>query len=63
MSAKTEIFIKDRAEAVGFAIDKAEKGDIVILAGKGGEKTQMVKGKAEPYIGDMTAALDAMKAK
>lgn len=50
------VFIKDRAEAVGFAIDKAEKGDIVILAGKGGETTQMVKGKAEPYIGDMKAA-------
>ncbi|MBQ4628837.1 MAG: UDP-N-acetylmuramoyl-L-alanyl-D-glutamate--2,6-diaminopimelate ligase [Clostridia bacterium] len=55
------VFIKDRAEAVGYAIENAKKGDIVILAGKGGEKTQMVKGKAEPYIGDMTAALEALK--
>ena len=49
MSNVTDIFIKDRAEAVGFAIDKAEKGDIVILAGKGHETYQEIKGVRHPF--------------
>ena len=49
-------FIEDRQEAVGFAIDRARAGDVVILAGKGGETTQLVNGVYVPYIGDMNAA-------
>ncbi len=55
------VFIKDRQEAVAYAIDNAAEGDVVILAGKGGEKTQMVAGKAVPYIGDMQAAMEKLK--
>jgi len=50
------IFIEDREKAVEFAIDKAKSGDVVILAGKGHEKTQIVHGKKIPYIGDREAA-------
>lgn len=50
------VFIEDRQKAVEFAIDAAKPGDIVILAGKGGETTQLVNGKYVPYIGDMPAA-------
>ena len=39
-----------------FAITSAKPGDVVILAGKGGETTQLVNGKYVPYIGDMQAA-------
>lgn len=50
------VFIEDRQTAVEFAITSAKPGDVVILAGKGGETTQLVNGKYVPYIGDMQAA-------
>ncbi len=50
------VFIEDRQKAVDFAIASAKPGDVVILAGKGGETTQLVNGKYVPYIGDMQAA-------
>lgn len=43
------IKIIDRYEAVKKAIDMAEKGDIIIFAGKGHESYQIVKGKRLPY--------------
>ncbi len=49
-------FIEDRQKAVDFAIETAKNGDLVILAGKGGETTQLVNGRYVPYIGDMPAA-------
>ena len=55
------VFIKDRKEAVGCAIDLAKPGDLVILAGKGSETTQMVNGRPEPYIGDMQAAREKLQ--
>ncbi len=39
----------DRAAAIKLAIDQAKAGDIVLLAGKGHEKTQTVMGKAIPF--------------
>ena len=36
--------IADRAEAIKYAIDNAEKGDIIVVAGKGHEDYQEIKG-------------------
>jgi UDP-N-acetylmuramoyl-L-alanyl-D-glutamate--2,6-diaminopimelate ligase len=41
--------IVDRAEAVRYALSIAEKGDIVLLLGKGHETAQKVKGEKVPY--------------
>ena len=41
--------IVDRAEAVRYALGVAEKGDIVLLLGKGHETAQKVKGEKVPY--------------
>lgn len=41
--------IPDRREAVKYAYSIAEKGDIVLLAGKGHEKYQLVGGKKEYF--------------
>ena len=39
------ITIIDRAEAVRYAIENAEEGDVIVLAGKGHEDYQEIKGK------------------
>jgi len=39
----------DRRKAVAVAISQARPGDIVLLAGKGHEKTQTANGKATPF--------------
>jgi len=41
--------IVNREEAVFYALSKAEKGDIVLLLGKGHEDFMKVRGKKEPY--------------
>ena len=41
--------IEDREEAVRFAVNFAEKGDIVLFAGKGHENYQLIKGKKLPF--------------
>lgn len=41
--------IVDRTEAVHYALSVAEKGDLVLLLGKGHEDFMKVKGKKEPY--------------
>ncbi len=43
------IKIPDRAEAVAYAVKNAEKGDIVILAGKGHEEYMKIKGEKVPF--------------
>lgn len=48
--------IPDREEAVRAALDGAEAGDVVILAGKGAEVTQRIRGEFVPYISDAKAA-------
>ncbi len=48
---KTEgayVKIPDRKEAIRYAIDHGEKGDIIILAGKGHEDYQEIEGKKYP---------------
>jgi UDP-N-acetylmuramoyl-L-alanyl-D-glutamate--2,6-diaminopimelate ligase len=39
----------DRRKAIALAIGHAQPGDIVLLAGKGHEKTQTANGKAIPF--------------
>ena len=41
--------IVDRKEAIQFAIKKAEPGDLVLLAGKGHEQTQMIGSDELPF--------------
>src|SRR5687767_5605535 len=43
------VTIVDRTEAIQFAIKKAEPGDLVLLIGKGHEKSQTIGGKELPF--------------
>jgi UDP-N-acetylmuramoyl-L-alanyl-D-glutamate--2,6-diaminopimelate ligase len=52
--------IVDRAEAIHFAIKKAESGDLVLLAGKGHEKTQLIAGVEMPFD-DVEIAREALE--
>lgn len=56
------VIIPDRAEAVGFAVKKAEKGDILILAGKGHEQYMKIKGEKVPF-NEKAEVLRALKEK
>ena len=47
-------------EAVEYAVKNAQSGDIVILAGKGQETTQQVRGRSVAYIGDMQKAKEIL---
>lgn len=46
--AKVKI-IEDRKEAIAHILDKAHDGDVVLLAGKGAENYQEIKGVRHPY--------------
>ncbi len=52
--------IVDRAEAVRYAVDIAERGDIVLFAGKGHETYQLICGEKVPFIERLVIA-DACK--
>lgn len=43
------IFIKDRKEAIKYAMKNAEEGDIILLIGKGHENYQEIKGIKYPW--------------
>jgi UDP-N-acetylmuramoyl-L-alanyl-D-glutamate--2,6-diaminopimelate ligase len=43
------ICITDRAEAVAYALNTAEDGDLLLFAGKGHEEYQLVNGKKLPF--------------
>jgi UDP-N-acetylmuramoyl-L-alanyl-D-glutamate--2,6-diaminopimelate ligase len=51
------IVIEDRKEAIEFAIKKAQKGDTILLAGKGHEEEQEILGQRLP-LSDRTLARD-----
>ena len=55
--------ITDREKAVRFAVEKAGKGDVVFLAGKGHEHTQIVGNSTVYYKGDMDTAKEALEEK
>jgi UDP-N-acetylmuramoyl-L-alanyl-D-glutamate--2,6-diaminopimelate ligase len=49
VKCKNFIMIKDRADAICLALELAEDGDVVIVAGKGGETHTEIKGKMIEY--------------
>jgi UDP-N-acetylmuramoyl-L-alanyl-D-glutamate--2,6-diaminopimelate ligase len=51
---------EDRAKAIAIAIQAAEVGDIVLIAGKGHEKVQVLKGGAVPFD-DVAVAAGVLK--
>jgi UDP-N-acetylmuramoyl-L-alanyl-D-glutamate--2,6-diaminopimelate ligase len=50
----------DRAAAIGIALKAAQPGDVVLLAGKGHEKEQILAGRTIPFD-DAQIALSALK--
>ncbi len=56
------VIIPDRGEAVSFAVKKAEKGDILILAGKGHEQYMKINGEKVPFS-EKAEVLRALKEK
>ena len=59
---KPEIIL-DRIEAINKAIDLAEKGDTVLLLGKGSDRFFLCKEGRVPYISDEVAAKNAIARK
>ena len=49
MGREPDIREPDRRRAVQLAVDEARQGDIVVIAGKGHETTQVIGDRAEPY--------------
>jgi UDP-N-acetylmuramoyl-L-alanyl-D-glutamate--2,6-diaminopimelate ligase len=43
------VCIADREEAIRYAFDMAQKDDIILLAGKGHERYQLINGKKEYF--------------
>lgn len=60
--SKFQIII-DRKEAIECAINKAEKGDIIVLLSKGGDKYQRIKNIDVPYESDITIARNILNIK
>jgi UDP-N-acetylmuramoyl-L-alanyl-D-glutamate--2,6-diaminopimelate ligase len=52
--------IVDRTEAIQFAIEMAQPGDLVLLAGKGHEKTQVIGNRELPFD-EVTIAREALE--
>ncbi|SDF47318.1 UDP-N-acetylmuramoyl-L-alanyl-D-glutamate--2,6-diaminopimelate ligase [Terriglobus roseus] len=52
--------VLDRAEAITLAVNEAQPGDIVLIAGKGHEKTQTAKGVSLPFD-DVAVAAAALR--
>lgn len=60
-SGNTRVRVElDRASAIAQAIDEAQAGDIVLIAGKGHERTQTMKGIAMPFD-DVAVAATALR--
>ena len=51
----------DRAAAISLALNEAKAGDVVLIAGKGHEKEQLIAGRAIPFD-DAEVALSALAA-
>ena len=49
LGKKKTVSIVDRREAIKAACQMAQKGDIILLAGKGHEKYQEIKGVKHPF--------------
>jgi len=55
------LLVADRSEAIAAACERARPGDIILLAGKGHERSIIVGGEARPWD-ERTAALEALAA-
>ena len=53
----------DRRRAIGLAIESAEAGDVVVIAGKGHEQGQEFEGGRKEPFDDVTVARDALRAR
>ena len=53
--------IADRKEAIEFAVNNSKQGDVVLILGKGNEKTMMYDGKFLPHEGDSDIAARVIK--
>jgi len=60
LKAGKVLTIHDRKEAIRTAVSLAEKGDIILIAGKGHEKYQEIKGVKYPFD-DKEVLLDVFK--
>lgn len=56
--------IGDRREAIGYAVEKLKKGDVLVIAGKGHEQGQIVGDKTYPFddVKEARKAIEMMKA-
>ena len=57
--AKKTLSIADRGEAIKAACSMATKGDIILIAGKGHEKYQEIKGVKNPFD-DMQVLVESL---
>jgi UDP-N-acetylmuramoyl-L-alanyl-D-glutamate--2,6-diaminopimelate ligase len=53
----------DRRRAITLAIDAAEPGDVVVIAGKGHEQGQEFEGGRKEPFDDVTVAREALRAR
>jgi UDP-N-acetylmuramoyl-L-alanyl-D-glutamate--2,6-diaminopimelate ligase len=58
----TTVIEPDRTQAIGMAVDLAVPGDVVVIAGKGHETTQVVGDRSVPFD-DRRVATDALAAR
>jgi UDP-N-acetylmuramoyl-L-alanyl-D-glutamate--2,6-diaminopimelate ligase len=61
-SQATVLIEPDRERAIWLAIGEARGGDMVLLAGKGHEKTQVLRDRVIP-LDDAAIALDALRSR
>ena len=48
-SSRNYVLIQDRSHAIKYALENAEKDDVILIAGKGSEKYQEILGIKHPY--------------
>ncbi len=61
VSDRSKVFVEpDRKKAIDLALNKAQKGDVVLIAGKGHEKSQLICGENR-YFSDEESVEECMK--
>jgi UDP-N-acetylmuramoyl-L-alanyl-D-glutamate--2,6-diaminopimelate ligase len=58
-SSTEHLIYEDRRAAILKAVEVARPGDMILLAGKGHEKSQVIGNRAEPFD-DVAVARDAL---
>jgi UDP-N-acetylmuramoyl-L-alanyl-D-glutamate--2,6-diaminopimelate ligase len=56
------VAVPDRRDAIVQALDRASRGDVVLIAGKGHEKYQEIGGRILPFD-DVAVAREALEAR